>query len=340
MALNLTQTYTLKSNAQAALRKAITKGQASIGEYTVVALSGGFRIIPTPVAEEATSPAGWRAPEAVHVDDGGTSNARWPVGSTPGLARLRANGHADKIRQEVLADQEAALAAAAAAIAVDGAEAMAAALAASRDAMGEPAAEMPADLIEEAMKRGLSPAQFAEIADRVAQERVGPFGAEDREKLWTILQGVSPRAPGLDADAERAAMLADGVVQQEMAMLNAVIPDEPIMTTAKAAIQRVVRRAIANGSPVIAGKPAAEPKPADGLSAGAAQILKALLAVAADGGWIDQKAIPHGLVGRAAPGYLAGLAKRALIEVRADKGGKFSARMTEAGVAVAQEAGR
>lgn len=137
MALNLTKTYTVKSNAQADIRKAIKNGEAVAGEFTVASLSGGFRIVPHDTAAEA---------------------ARWPAGTTPGLARLRANGHAEKIRQEVLADQERAAADAAAAIAADSAAAMTEALAAGRAAMGD----------------------------------------------------------------------------AEMAMLNAVIPDEPIVTTAKA----------------------------------------------------------------------------------------------------------
>jgi hypothetical protein len=63
---------------------------------------------------------------------------RWPAGSTPGLARLRANTHAERIRQAVLGDQQPALADAGAAIAADNAAAMTAALATSRDALIKP----------------------------------------------------------------------------------------------------------------------------------------------------------------------------------------------------------
>jgi hypothetical protein len=101
------------------------------------------------------------------------------------------------------------------------------------------------------------------------------------------------------------------------------------------------RENLVNGSPVIAGQPAPAPKPPAGaLSAGAMQVILAVHKVAPDGSWIDQKAIPHGLTGRAVPGYLGGLARRGLVELRADKGGKFSARATAAGVAALAEAGR
>ena len=168
---------------------------------------------------------------------------RWPGGSTPGLARLRANKHAERIRQDVLADQEAALADAGAAIAADNAAAMTAALAASRDSLttDEPLVEQR-DLIDEAMK---------------------------------------PAKP------------------------------EPAPS-----------------------KPAA-------LSEGAPQVLSALAAVmGAVGVWVDQKSIPHGMTGKAVPGYLSGLQKRGLVELRADSTTKFSARMTMAGFALVEEAGR
>ena len=105
-------------------------------------------------------------------------------------------------------------------------------------------------------------------------------------------------------------------------------------------IAESVQGAVANGSPVIAGQPAPAPKPATGaLSVGAMQVILAVRKVAPDGSWIDQKEIPHGLTGRAVSGYLAGLARRGLIQLRADKGGKFSARATAAGVALLVEAG-
>jgi hypothetical protein len=161
------------------------------------------------------------------------ASRRWPAGSTPGLARLRANGRAERIRQAVLADQERALADAGAAIAADNSAALTAALAASRDSL---------------------------IADE-------PNEAQFAHKK-------APPTP------------------------------EP-------------------------AKPAA-------LSEGATQLLRALFSVAGDG-WIDQKAIPHGLPGRTLPGYLTGLTKRGLVEARWDGGGKFSARMTGAGAALMTE---
>lgn len=153
---------------------------------------------------------------------------RWPEGSTPGHARLRRHKDAEKIRLEVLADQEAAAACAAAAITAENAKAMTEALAAGRDVMGdvEPAAS----------------------------------------------------APKVAAVARKAVKACE-------------------------------------------------------LSAGAAQILRALFHVAGDGGWIDQKAIPHGLVGRAVSGYLGGLCQRKLVDLRVDGGGKYSARLTSDGFA-------
>jgi hypothetical protein len=95
MPLNLTKTYTVKSNAQADVRKAVVRGECTIGEFTVVSLNGGFRIVP--------------APEDVPL-------GRWPKGAVPGRIR-----------------DEAAAASGAEIIAPDGA-AMTAALADDRDA--------------------------------------------------------------------------------------------------------------------------------------------------------------------------------------------------------------
>lgn len=81
---------------------------------------------------------------------------RWPAGSTPGLARLRANRRAESIRQAVLADQDRSLADAGAAVAADNAAALTAALAASRDS-DEPLVEQR-DLIDEAMRCKKAPA--------------------------------------------------------------------------------------------------------------------------------------------------------------------------------------
>jgi hypothetical protein len=330
MALNFTTTYTMKSNAQAALRKAVKKGERAVGDYTVVSLSGGFRIVavePAPFAEEATSPAGWRAPE--------------PQPSVEDEAAYRAQQQAEFDAANL--------------------EAMLEPLPSER--APEQVEAMPADLVEEAMKRGLSPDQFAEIANRVAEERVGPFGAEDREKIWTILQGFETAerrdvTPGLarlrahpDAEAIRAAELAD----QDKAAVRAVEATAPRRGRKAKAENEAWRQGLIRDLDADKGKRASKPaaKPAGGVSAEAAMVLKALffspaLPIVPDdkvGVWVDYKTInesdaPHGLAARRVPGYVAGLQRRGLVECRMDKPGRFSARLTAAGVALAQEAGR
>jgi len=344
MSINLTKTYTVKSNAQADIRKAIAKGECVAGEFTVTALSGGFRIVPHDTGAEA---ARWDA-------------ARWPAGTTPGLARLRANGHAEKIRQAVLADQEKASADAAAAIVTEGAAAMVEALAAGRDALADEAhalhtaAEMPADLIEEAMRRGLSPAQFAEIAERVAQGRVGPFGAEDREKLWTILQGVEPAASVFGGtlredqaeNAKRRKARVERAKQDRAVKARRV---EKAVEASRIEVEAGERRAAAK-------RPATPATPAD-LAAEAKALLLAvfhspalrdLAPEAKVGKWIAYKTIhasdrPHGLNVRRVPGYMTTLSRRGLVECRAEKAGQYSACVTAAGLAALAldvEAGR
>ena len=205
---------------------------------------------------------GWRAKPNFPVEKlNSECTRRWPAGSTPGLARLRANTHAERIRQAVLADQEAALADAGAAIAADNAAAMTAALSASRDSL---IADEP--LVEQRDLIGF----------------VGRDG-EDQAKSSTDLTTLFPR---------------------------------PVLSAAKP-----------------------EPAPAKpALSEGATRVLSALSAVmGAVGVWVDQKSIPHGMTGKAVPGYLSGLQKRGLVELRADSTTKFSARMTMAGFALVQE---
>jgi len=116
MPLNLTKTYTVKSNALADVRKAVVRGECTIGEFTVVSLNGGFRIVPvqpaaTPSIEEvATSPAGWRAPEIVAENAEAMTEALAASRDDdvpPGLARLRADDRAETIREAVIADQRA-----------------------------------------------------------------------------------------------------------------------------------------------------------------------------------------------------------------------------------------
>jgi hypothetical protein len=276
MSINLTKTYTVKSNAQADIRKAIAKGECAAGEFTVTSMSGGFRIVPHDTRAEA---------------------ARWPAGTTPGLARLRANGHAEKIRQKVLADQEKASADAAAAIAAESAEAMAAALAAGRDA-----------LADEAHALHTAPVQLPISPDRAT--------ADKALAEMTEASRMSPSAGPLSRKARVERAKQDRAVKQRRV--------EKAVEASRIEVEAGERRAAAKTEPA-------------GLSEGATKVLRALYAAAGDG-WIDQKAIPHGLIGRAVPGYLSGLQKRGLVELRADKGGKFSARMTAA--ALTQEAGR
>jgi hypothetical protein len=128
MALNLDVTFTAKSNAQRNLRKAIAAGECEAGTHTVVAAGSGFRIAQAlpdvvvapvaPVAEEATSPAGWRAPEpqpsiedeaAYQAEYRAEQQAAEPASVPPGLARLRAHDDAETIRESVVADQDNAL---------------------------------------------------------------------------------------------------------------------------------------------------------------------------------------------------------------------------------------
>ena len=106
MPLNLTKTYTVKSNAQADVRKAVVRGECTIGEFTVAALSGGFRIVPARSRPDAPSAAAERtsraapdraragaaeiiAPNAAAMTEAlaADRDARVP----PGLARLRAD---------------------------------------------------------------------------------------------------------------------------------------------------------------------------------------------------------------------------------------------------------
>jgi hypothetical protein len=129
------------------------------------------------------------------------------------------------------------------------------------------------------------------------------------------------------ADTIRAAVLAD---QQ------AAVADAGAAIAANSAAATTPALAASRDSLI---KP--EPSPvnprvtARGLSEGATQLLRALFK-AAGGGWIDQRKIPHGLPGRTFPGYLAGLAKRGLVEARWDGGAQFSARMTVAGALMAE----
>jgi hypothetical protein len=350
MSINLTKTYTVKSNAQADIRKAIAKGECVAGEFTVTALSGGFRIVPHDTGAEA---ARW-------------DTARWPAGTTPGLARLRANGHAEKIRQAVLADQEKASADAAAAIVTEGAAAMVEALAAGRDALADEAhalhtaAEMPADLIEEAMRRGVSPAQFAEVAERVAQGRVGPFGDEDRAAIWTVLQGLTPvAADGVEPSVFGGTLREDQAenAKRRKARVERAKQDRAVKARRVEKAVEASRIEVEAGERRAAAKrPAPPAAPAD-LSAEATKLLLAvfhspalrdLAPEAKVGKWIAYKTIhasdrPHGLNVRRVPGYMTTLSRRGLVECRAEKAGQYSACVTAAGLAALAldvEAGR
>jgi hypothetical protein len=271
MALNLTKVYSQRSNAQADVRKAVKKNEVALGAYTVVPLSGGFKIVKAQAKPDIIDLAmdrGLSPAEFADLAKGKTTEevreavqpGRWPSHMTPGLARLRASSNADAIRESVLADNEKAA---------------------------------------------------AEVA------------------------------------AERA-------------------PE-----TAKAAIQRVVQTAIANGSPVIEEQPATTVEQvvadnpvfrmAKGRSVAAEPVVdagvKLLTAIfhspalrdtpedARVGVWVDYRTIkesdrPHGLNTKSVPGYMTGLSRRGLVECRMDKPGKYSARLTPAGFgALRQEGG-
>jgi hypothetical protein len=292
MALNLDMIFTVKSNAQRNLRKAVTAGECDAGKFTVANVGGGFRIVPAPrvlvepVAEEATSPAGWRAPEPQpSIEDEAAYQAEYraeaesfavdmpqdgdldvpealrlepiapqaPATTTPGLARLRAHPDAEAIRDTVVADQQ--------------------------DALGRKA-------------------------------RVG--------------------------------------VAQENRAIKARKVEKAI---AKLDAERIPHPAFRKPRGATPGKAAAAP---GGISPEAAKVLKALFHAQAFrdlpaperiGTWVEYGSInasdaPHGLPVRRVPGFVAGLKRRGLIECREDKPGKYSARVTPAGAALAQEAGR
>ena len=115
------------------------------------------------------------------------ASPRWPTGTTPGLARLRANKHAERIRQEVLADQDRASANAAAAIVANSGEELAAILAANRHA---------ADIAE------------VESANRADIARIK---AENAETIRRMRAPAGPTAPTAAQDAlstEARALLA------------------------------------------------------------------------------------------------------------------------------------
>jgi hypothetical protein len=164
-----------------------------------------------------------------------------------------------------------------------------------------------------------------------------------------------------DAQAIRESVLADQENSLAEARVTPSIEDvatspagwrapEPVPPDAPANVVTVRRgRKPAGSRKAPAAKPAA-----GGVSPEAAQVLKALFRSPAlrdtpegdrAGHWVDYKTInesdaPHGLAARRVPGYMAGLQRRGLVECRMDKPGNFSAKMTAAGVALAQEAGR
>ena len=132
---------------------------------------------------------------------------RWPAGLTPGLARLRASKHGERIRQATIADQESALADASAAIAADNAAAMTAALGASRNSLipGEPRVEQR-DLIDEAMKPVKPAAALSEGATQLLNalfkvagdgqwidQRAIPHGFSNGKSVAAFLGGLYKR---------------------------------------------------------------------------------------------------------------------------------------------------
>jgi len=252
MALNLTKTYSQKSNAQADVRKAVKKGEAALGEFTVVSLSGGFRIVPA-VTQAPTSGSSTTGFEPVNEDEDvidsteAFTSVPEPTAVPPGLARLRADANAETIRESVLADNASA---------TEELQVL------RQELLADPKVTIGAGV----------------MADYAVERRAEIEAKRDAPKRGRKVAGL--RAP--------------------------------------------------KAAPKVA---------AGGISPDAEKVLLAAFKVAADG-WVDQKEIPHGLVGRAVSGFLAGLQRRGLIETRADKGGKFSARVTAAGVALAQGAGR
>ena len=198
----------------------------------------------------------------------GAASPRWPAGTTPGLARLRANSQAERIRQEVLADQERASADASAAIVAN---------------------------------------SGAELAAILAAKRHGAYAPD--------------QTPRENSDRVKAA---------------------------KAPVRRSSSREhLINDSPVIAGQPA--PAPAPAALAPEARALLAAVAYAPPlrdlepeakiGVWIAYQTIhqsdrPHGLNRRRVPGFMTTLHRRGFVECRAERAGKYSARVTAAGVAL------
>jgi hypothetical protein len=258
MPLNLTKTYTVKSNAQADVRKAVVRGECTIGEFTVVALSGGFRIVPvqpaaTPSIEDvATSPAGWREPEIVAENAEAMTEALAASRDDhvpPGLARLRADDRAETICEAVIADQAAGL------------------------------AQMREELISDPkVTIGAAVADYR--AEHPAPVRRGRKAKLDAPKVAT-----APR-PVASPDA--------------LKVLTALFHSPAL-------------RELADGARV--------------------------------GVWVDYKTInesdrPHGFAGRQVSGLIAGLQRRGLVECRMEKPGKFSTRMTLAGLGAMQEGAR
>jgi hypothetical protein len=176
----------------------------------------------------------------------------------------------------------------------------------------------------------------------IIQEKGAPetFGARayrywrpgDGYKYWTMTSDVTKSFVINRAEAVRERKMELGLARlraspKAEAIRQSVLADNAAAVAEIAASRdaEAERRASAPKAPAPPTKPAA-------LSAGAEQLLRALFRVAGDG-WVDQKAIPHGLPGRTFPGYLTGLTKRGLVEARWDGRAKFSARMTLNGLA-------
>jgi hypothetical protein len=245
--MNFETTFTQRHNAARALRKAVAAGKCEAGAYTVAPVNGGFRIVeaervaPTFEADEPRKPDLMATAMALLADEAEPVVEPTPefveafLGhepvTSPGMARLQASGQAEDIRQDVLADRQAAL---------------------------------------------------SEAAERRQSARKARKEAVQQER---------------DAKA------------------------------------RKVERAIAK----LAAPEAAKPAPKGEVSLDGVTYLGALRRAVTVGEWVDQKAVAHGFEGRKASGVLAGLSRKKLIEVRADKGGKYSARLTAAGAALVQE---
>jgi hypothetical protein len=174
-------------------------------------------------------------------------------------------------------------------------------------------------------------ALFHVIQDKGANE---PFGARpyrywyagDGFKYWAMTTdsklshvinrakvGASVSPPGLAR--LRASPKAEAIRRSVIADHGAAVADIAVSRKADHTVAYAPKAPASPATQYTRGKVDATTWPA-ALSAGATQLLRALFKIAGDG-WIDQKAIPHGLPGRTFAGFLTGLCKRGLVEASA-----------------------